>query len=120
MFTVISLLSLPYLVLMWTVSLAPFQREFILAKPFPKLRPTLQVWAAIVVLCAVDFTAILAYGVPPEGAFPIYICDGALVLALLFASMSAQRTILDLWGIAVVFGIFILVVVMLISPPSEI
>jgi hypothetical protein len=118
MLTAISLYSLPFLFLMWMISSAPSPRGFILARRLPKLRPTLRVCGGAVVILAIDFAAIAMLGGDPRAVLPLCIWDGVVVLGLIAAMTSAQRSILDLWGFAATIGIFMGAFTMLTTPSA--
>src|SRR5262245_4183537 len=98
MLTVVSLCSVPFFAVAWILWVVPPHERFILARPLPRLRPTLAAWATVIVILAIDFAGTRNLGAPFQVAALICVGDGATAAGVITAMMTARRSILHLWG----------------------
>jgi len=70
----------------------------------------------MVAILAIDFAANAIGMVSPAVAALACLWDGVLILGVFGSLMSAQRSILDLWSVAIIVGELALVVVMAVTP----
>lgn len=75
------------------------------AKPIPRLRIRLWNFSLLVAVLAVDF-AVVPMMFPAKPRLQVCACDAAVALApFLYWSVARAVTVLDLWSIAIIFGL---------------
>jgi hypothetical protein len=76
-----------------------------LARRFPKLSPTIRVWAVLVMILAVDFAVISLIRCPSIVALRLVVSDAILVLASVLHMMLFKTSLRGLWALAFSVGL---------------
>jgi hypothetical protein len=107
MLTAVTSVSFPMLAAWVIISYLPSSRPSILARPLPRLRPTLRVWAAVIAILAIDFAINSVVSRHYPGLFVrMAICDTASILLSGFELMFCKPTpnVRDLWALGFAVG----------------